>query len=1387
MSDIIQIDNFPITDQFSVPPFNEGIKQNVALYMIPHGLSKNLPSDIIRLELRAESGVVEAREMRLSDTPYIQYKGKLRIDALGIVGDIFGRTKGSFTLRISAFRNLLPEEFPPPKNLKLSQHGYVRVSEVSSTGNEIRVKATPKVLSAFDDFRANVRPDKVLSGQYWMYDKSFGDGTVYYEDEDKGQHAFSSEEEYFEHRKDRGYPADWEGISIKDENDEYTYEAVLHSDKGIWPVTLRTLTSGKNGRPLDLQAINWLNHGVEQKDGSLEDTIIFRLGKSAPTSVRPGALVKLIRNLIIPFEVPVHIDIPQVIEDVYEELRGPNLRIPAESRTGHPTDIYSFNDLIGSNSNVQNKIINAYLSSSDTITINNDYRSYNTFVHFGSAEERLKTFKYKLEQIEYYVSKSEAYSTQMTGLAQSAATGSYVMVQNKAEYDSKKQQIIGSFDGYEKYLYFESHSTEQVYTGNRRTKKGITRYNPSTWPKSTALKPHSLIHTTGSEAVAWYTSQLESASFYDQNNSDALRYTVPVHITSDTANVQWIKLYDMLGHFFDTFYNQVEAFENMTNREESIYEGLSKDLLIDSAKALGWDLYSGVSTAKLWEYLLGTDEDEGYQASGSGDILTYVRRESYSHEDAQKQIWKRILNNIPHLLKTKGTKEGVESLLRIYGIPNTILRVEEFGGPVTEKSEYKRKIKKFQYQLNCSGSSEFRVPNFVLDTGSADLNFTNPNGSSTGRRMSMWEMRFKIDQKNSHSMHIASDARSYPLYQPTNGPRMLVYLEHSSSAAGWDSTSAKAAGSQSMLAKYGRLHMIVSGGAPTPCVSASTNWEPFYDGDWWNITWGTSEYLVSAGTNTGIIRYAKASEHADGKITHSGSAQTGLASSNVSQIYGAHKFTLIGTGSNDLSQMTHHPVILGFTGSIQEFRGWAEYITDNAFYQHALAPTSIVGDSVQMAYNDLVYRFPFGTDLKRYNNHLIVSHSSTGSVPNINFGTTDAMWLYSGGASDQHTRIGSHGWPVNTDSTAYNYTADRETYYVSVPNTLGARPHSNKIRIEDNEVRNNLLSRLESFESSSYDTNALDSHEITIALSPQDQIDTDIAMQFGDFDLADYIGDARDNYQTFYTSLRDVQNYYFKKYSGAYNIWAFIKLLKTINVGLFKQLESMIPARADARVGIEIRPNLLERHKVVGAASMSQMNTYYTSSVEETALHEKFSGDIPSLQTYKGSSYSNYVSTIEIGVRSSQQGASGSDTYINRFIEGSEIYNCWFGEVTASDVMPFVSSSAITTGSKASLYNYNPVFSSQNASVSKPRKTGSYSMTDINASAVTRSWVETDISPSYFSSNAQRRLVYEGTRMTSAEFNVSSIHTLDGKPVVEYKLVNPNIIQMEQDGYLAVR
>ena len=141
-----------------------------------------------------------------------------------------------------------------------------------------------------------------------------------------------------------------------------------------------------------------------------------------------------------------------------DQMRGPNYYIEANEHSATETTLQSFDSLVGTQTTTKQRIIDKYISGSDSIELNIDFREYGEFIHFSSAKERLDNFKYKMTRIEHYASKSSAVSTGLSGLSDPAVTASNIMVENKLYYNKLKDDVVSSFDDYESYLYFNSHS-----------------------------------------------------------------------------------------------------------------------------------------------------------------------------------------------------------------------------------------------------------------------------------------------------------------------------------------------------------------------------------------------------------------------------------------------------------------------------------------------------------------------------------------------------------------------------------------------------------------------------------------------------------------------------------------------------------------------------------------------------------------------------------------------------------------------------------------------------------------------------------------------------------------------------------------------------------------
>ena len=273
--------------------------------------------------------------------------------------------------------------------------------------------------------------------------------------------------------------------------------------------------------------------------------------------------------------------------------------------------------------------------------------------------------------IEFYTSQSKALSSGLIGQASSSVTGSELYISGSSNYTLQKNNVIGTFDTYEKYLYYNSASNE--------TEDSVSYYS-STWPKSNDSKTYINYSISSSQAQAWLTGSLASASLYDENNMNLLSKTVPATIRFDQSNSNFVLFVDMIAQHFDVLYNYIDNLKQQRVRNEKLDIGISKDLIFDTLKSFGWKPQSGLDLENIWEYFIGSDSQGLYQTTSSAEHPSaaeqiFVQSESISRRDLELEPLSRVINNLPYILKTKGTKASVRALLNCYGVPQSFFKV----------------------------------------------------------------------------------------------------------------------------------------------------------------------------------------------------------------------------------------------------------------------------------------------------------------------------------------------------------------------------------------------------------------------------------------------------------------------------------------------------------------------------------------------------------------------------------------------------------------------------------------------------------------------------------------------------------------------------------------
>jgi len=597
-------------------------------------------------------------------------------------------------------------------------------------------------------------------------------------------------------------------------------------------------------------------------------------------------------------------------------LRGPNWDISVHQSDKTDSGFNAWDDLLNANETTTQQLVSNIFDSAtaNNARLNVDYREFGNFIHFSSAEERIKNFRYKVELVEFY----DTQLGQLTG----SITGSFAVSNNRISLDNKKTQVINSFDSFEQYMYFESGSYDSSSLGE---------FIDVTWPKTNTTKPYILAPSTSSLVEDWFNERVVTANLYDRNNYDALLKTVPEHIQIDPFNDQYVAFIHMVGQFFDTVWLYIDHHRKIGGREEGIFEGMSRDLIHEVAASLGWDMEESHQLNNLWSFLLGTDNvgtaigDGDIQPDGS-TLLSIVPR--VPREDVSKEIWKRIVNNIPFFLQTKGSNRSIRALLACYGIPTTLLRIKEYGGPeVPGDTKAKHIVDTFSYGLRFDGTQNVRA---------------NWEVGPSGLVPSTIEFRLNAPKNT-------TIIGAYNKTVVQVGNRWGITLNQSGSSI------------------MGDIRFVLDG-----VNSLTSSVFPIFDGDsHWSVMLRRDVLDDTVGASQTYRLSVK--KHTQGRINYSYTGS--FATTSNANYVTPDDLWIGGNGSYFGGQ---------YVGTMQEFRMWDDKLLESTFDEHVLNPAAYNGDTLSGSFDNIVAKYPFRVP-KSHNNSSAVSKSIADESPNQSY------------------------------------------------------------------------------------------------------------------------------------------------------------------------------------------------------------------------------------------------------------------------------------------------------------------------------------------------------------------------------------------------------------------
>ena len=654
-------------------------------------------------------------------------------------------------------------------------------------------------------------------------------------------------------------------------------------------------------------------------------------------------------------------------------------------------------------------------------------------------------------------------------------------------------------------------ANNEAITSSFMTDVKITLNNPS------GTLPFGTLYQTGSnEWSDWYDDIYTSAETFDNDNIHSLVNNLPETFKEESDSELFKKFLNMLGENYDLMRNYITNYSKFYSRKYNKLDAVPGNLMPILAENLGWELINPYSSSLAGYY-----------------------KESQGGEELTENTWRKVLNNLIYIYKTKGTLSSLRGLLNIYGYPPDVINMIEYGGtnqdmnPAIITDDAQRLLEGLSGK---SGNVAFtnRKSQYRL------LNFRD------GRTI---ELDWWMNGVNAEALEF--------VFSSIKGNVNQTIVESSGSANQtlWDlglttGTNNVSGSLQFRLngSNTGSLSMVGN------ALSMSTAELPLKNNRLWNVL---LQRMTSSISGSGIQEYRL---HTGYQTRNDVIKYLSVVSMSVSG--GATPDKNYYANQNWQSSGSRHPLsasnlIFGetFTGSLSEIRTWNTPLSMSRFKQHILNKESLVGNNITASKSEIIYRF-------RLN-----ENTPSGSLISIKDANSSNIKDYS------------------RDTSIYdaNYFGVREIDEVKLTPRMGGLEQQNKNKIIHN-VPKRMVSDLhptrESFVNLDDETEnkRIQSREIHIGRSIQDVINDYIINNLGDYDISGYFADPANIDKDEYPELKKLREDLLSDVSVDINKWNEAQS-NIFNTAVLHNLGKILPASVKP-TGITFKPDLLERTKI---------------------------------------------------------------------------------------------------------------------------------------------------------------------------------------------------------------
>ncbi len=647
----------------------------------------------------------------------------------------------------------------------------------------------------------------------------------------------------------------------------------------------------------------------------------------------------------------------------------------------------------------------------------------------------------------------------------------------------------------------------------------------------------------------------------------------------------WAKFFDEIKLFSKGFKDMGWVDYDQT--------GTSADAFLKNyAKELGIELPAFFQNADIKQFIYGDNIDNS------------ISLNEYSLQSIQNTLWRRLLTNMPEILKSKGTTYALKQYVRSLGMePDSIFRIREYGGASKKSLQHSREDK----------VETFFFADFMNQTGSY-LYSSPPMNRNGARTEPGWPIRDNTYNTNATNSFLSGSwtfEGMYKLYSDSAFySQSLVRFEVGKDTTVLDRdviTANLVASDEGALTLYYRDNIYVGDSILSMSVPAN-----LYDGDVWHLSFGrrrwddntyddlnsvsSSLFFLRAAKKMGneiIESYEETKWHDDRQKTFNGVSifpPLNVAIVNPYNLSGSYLVIgnkpVVPSSVNSVlsfsTSIASNPTVAltDFDGRVAELRMYSEYIPQPIWKEHIKNPRSV---GVSNPVNNWNFDFTSTGSWQRLRHQFSFDQPEKYADGSGEFVATDFSQLPTTYFDGDQTKYKMLGYGFEADSLVLKPI---DMVYTQISPKFDSSVTSEKIRIRGFNSTESIENPWEQF-GPAYDIELsetpTDNTKISIDFSVIDALDKDIMTIFGNLDEFDNaLGAPENQFEESYPQIDAMRRNYFNKLETKLNLRGFFEFYKWFDTNFGSYLLQLLPYNAKFNgTNYVIESHMLERGKFV--------------------------------------------------------------------------------------------------------------------------------------------------------------------------------------------------------------